>query len=91
MRNYTFECYKAYLTNNQSFRTTENFHDISDNPTHNKCSSFLFERSNYRNTLSEEWNLNCENPFWRSNMQTIYFFGIFLSPFVLKFISKKYL
>jgi len=73
---------------NQSL-TLEKCH-YTQNGTKHKCSQWVFDKTYYESTLTEEWSMVCDNAFLRSNVQSIYFFGLLIGSFTLGILSDKF-
>ncbi|CAF0992061.1 unnamed protein product [Brachionus calyciflorus] len=63
---------------------TNNEHNLEN------CKNWFYDKTYYKKTLTEQFNLVCENAIWRSFMQAVYYTGMLIGSILLGLVSKKF-
>jgi len=63
---------------------------ITDNNTSvEKCNEWVFDKTFYATTLTEDWSLVCDKSFYRGSFQTVYFMGYLVGSIVMGILADK--
>lgn len=81
---------KYDFTNNSILKSLDKCSYSDTNDTKYKCSEWVFDKSYYQDSLTEEWSMVCSNAHWRNNAQTIYFLGYLIGSIVMGILADKF-